>query len=152
MIVVLICCVPSRLPLTFESCITILMFVHLGHTYVRACMNSGALAPFNEEMTFNFRGPMNLFNIAVYQPDASGATWNQVSTWTAGKAPNNLVFYLEWRDHPECHTPRFPRVLACHLDSLFPKLENEAFPIIYQGNRALNLEENALVRDLQHTL
>ena len=52
----------------------------------------GALAPFNEEMTFNFRGPMNLFDIAVYQPDASGATWNQVSSWAAGKAPNNLVF------------------------------------------------------------
>ena len=68
------------------------MLLHLGHTCVRVRMNSGALAPFNEEMTFNFRGPMNLFNIAVYQPDASGATWNQVSTWTAGKAPNNLVF------------------------------------------------------------
>ncbi|KAH9935101.1 putative TOS1-like glycosyl hydrolase-domain-containing protein [Epithele typhae] len=53
---------------------------------------SGNLAPFNEEMTFNFRGPMNLFNIAVYQPDAAGATWNQVSSWAAGQAPNNLVF------------------------------------------------------------
>ena len=55
-------------------------------------MLAGNLAPFNEEMTFNFRGPMNLFNIAVYQPDSTGATWSQVSSWEAGQVPNNLVF------------------------------------------------------------
>ena len=43
-------------------------------------------------MTFNFRGPMNLFNIAVYQPDSTGSTWSQVSSWAAGQAANNLVF------------------------------------------------------------
>ncbi|KAI0657777.1 putative TOS1-like glycosyl hydrolase-domain-containing protein [Cubamyces menziesii] len=54
---------------------------------------SGALAPFNEEMTFNFRGPLNLYNIAVYQPaSTSASTWTQVSSWVAGQAPNNLVF------------------------------------------------------------
>ena len=53
---------------------------------------AGNLAPFNEEMTFNFRGPMNLFNIAVYQPNGSGAAWTQTSSWAAGQAPNNLVF------------------------------------------------------------
>ena len=52
----------------------------------------GPLAPFNEELTFNFRGPLNLYNIAVYQPDSSGATWTQTSSWAAGQAPNNLVF------------------------------------------------------------
>ncbi|KAI0700971.1 putative TOS1-like glycosyl hydrolase-domain-containing protein [Cerioporus squamosus] len=53
---------------------------------------SGKLAPFNEELTFNFRGPLNLFNIAVYQPDSTGATWTQTSSWAAGQAPKNLVF------------------------------------------------------------
>ncbi|KAI0827744.1 putative TOS1-like glycosyl hydrolase-domain-containing protein [Trametes gibbosa] len=54
---------------------------------------SGGLAPFNEEMTFNFRGPLHLDNIAVYQPGSVNATaWAQVSSWAAGKAPTNLVF------------------------------------------------------------
>ncbi|KAL1945363.1 hypothetical protein VTO73DRAFT_2214 [Trametes versicolor] len=54
---------------------------------------SGNLAPFDEEMTFNFRGPLNLGNIAVYQPDGANATaWTQVSAWAAGQAPTNLVF------------------------------------------------------------
>ncbi|KAI0330405.1 hypothetical protein GY45DRAFT_753316 [Cubamyces sp. BRFM 1775] len=53
----------------------------------------GALAPFNEEMTFNFRGPLNLYNIAVYQPASmNDTTWTQTSSWAAGQAPNNLVF------------------------------------------------------------
>lgn len=44
-------------------------------------------------MTFNFRGPLNLDNIAVYQPDGANATaWTQVSSWAAGQAPTNLVF------------------------------------------------------------
>ena len=44
-------------------------------------------------MTFNFRGPLNLYNIAVYQPASTNAsTWTQVSSWAAGQAPNNLVF------------------------------------------------------------
>lgn len=53
---------------------------------------TGNLAPFNEEMTFNFRGPMNLYNIAVFQPDASGATWTRKSSWAAGQPADNLVF------------------------------------------------------------
>ena len=35
---------------------------------------------------------MNLYNIAVYQPDGSGATWTRRSSWNAGQTPNNLVF------------------------------------------------------------
>ncbi|KAI8970981.1 putative TOS1-like glycosyl hydrolase-domain-containing protein [Trametes punicea] len=54
---------------------------------------SGNLAPFDDEMTVVFRGPMNLYNIAVYQPsNSSGATWKQVSSWAAGEQPTNLVF------------------------------------------------------------
>ena len=54
--------------------------------------STGNLSPFNEEITFNLRGPMNLYNIAVYQPDGSGATWTRRSSWNAGQTPNNLVF------------------------------------------------------------
>ncbi|KAI0827752.1 putative TOS1-like glycosyl hydrolase-domain-containing protein [Trametes gibbosa] len=54
---------------------------------------SGKLAPFDDELTVAFRGPLNLYNIAVYQPtNASSATWKQVSSWTAGNKPDNLVF------------------------------------------------------------
>ncbi|KAI0330407.1 hypothetical protein GY45DRAFT_1250894 [Cubamyces sp. BRFM 1775] len=54
---------------------------------------SGNLAPFDEEMTIVFRGPMTISNIAVYQPtNATSATWKQVSSWEAGKQPSNLVF------------------------------------------------------------
>ena len=54
---------------------------------------SGPLAPFDEDMTFNFRGPMDLYNIAVFQPsNTTGATWKRVSNWAANQAPDNLVF------------------------------------------------------------
>ena len=54
---------------------------------------SGPLAPFDEDMTFNFRGPMQLYNIAVYQPaNVTGATWKKVSSWSANQAADNMVF------------------------------------------------------------
>ena len=53
----------------------------------------GNLAPFDDEMTIAFRGPMTLYNIAVYQPtNSSSASWKQVSSWAAGEKPSNLVF------------------------------------------------------------
>ena len=54
---------------------------------------SGPLAPFDEDMTFNFRGPMKLYNIAVYQPtNTTAATWKRVSNWAQNQAPDNMVF------------------------------------------------------------
>ncbi|KAI0629650.1 putative TOS1-like glycosyl hydrolase-domain-containing protein [Trametes polyzona] len=54
---------------------------------------SGKLAPFDDEMTVAFRGPLTLYNIAVYQPsNSSGATWKKTSSWAANEQPNNLVF------------------------------------------------------------
>ena len=54
---------------------------------------SGPLAPFDEDMTFNFRGPMDLYNIAVYQPvNTTAATWKCVSNWSQNQAPDNMVF------------------------------------------------------------
>ena len=54
---------------------------------------SGPLAPFDEDMTFNFRGPMDLYNIAVYQPvNTTAATWKRVSNWSQNQAPDNMVF------------------------------------------------------------
>ena len=40
---------------------------------------SGALAPFNEEMTPVFAGPVELYRIAVYAPGVSG--WNRTAYW-----------------------------------------------------------------------
>jgi hypothetical protein len=49
-----------------------------------ACMKtsesvSGPLSPFDEEITVVFRGPMEIYDIGVYQP--SGADWTRVSRW-----------------------------------------------------------------------
>ncbi|KAI0074832.1 hypothetical protein K474DRAFT_1600845 [Panus rudis PR-1116 ss-1] len=53
----------------------------------------GNLAPFDEEMTFVFRGSLRLHRIAVYQPrDPSSANWERVSSWSQGTKPENLVF------------------------------------------------------------
>ena len=64
---------------------------------VRVCFLTrvpiGYLAPFDDEMSIAFRGPMTLYNIAVYQPtNSSSASWKQVSSWAAGEKPSNLVF------------------------------------------------------------
>lgn len=55
---------------------------------------SGSLAPFNEDLTMVFRGPMTLHNVAVYQPANSSGTsaWSKVSSWGAGGTGSNLVF------------------------------------------------------------
>jgi hypothetical protein len=54
---------------------------------------SGNLAPFDEDLTVVMRGPMNVYNIAVYQPDNStSATWKRTSSWASGNAADNLVF------------------------------------------------------------
>jgi hypothetical protein len=56
---------------------------------------SGNLAPFNEDMTVVFRGPMNLKHIAVYQPSdgsASAASWTRKSSWNSGQQSSNIVF------------------------------------------------------------
>lgn len=42
-----------------------------------------------------FRGPMNIYNIAVYQPtstNSSSGSWKRVSSWAAGEQPENVVF------------------------------------------------------------
>jgi hypothetical protein len=55
---------------------------------------SGPLAPFDDQMTFVYRS-MNVHNIAVFQPDngdANAATWEKVSSFTAGSPASNLVW------------------------------------------------------------
>jgi len=55
---------------------------------------SGNLAPFNDDQSVVFEGPMTLYNIAVYQPAQPDETsaWSLVSSWEPNTAPNNLVF------------------------------------------------------------
>jgi hypothetical protein len=50
---------------------------------------SGALAPFNEEMTMVFAGPVELYQIAVYRP--AGADWERQAYWDRCVA-EGLVF------------------------------------------------------------
>lgn len=51
---------------------------------------SGSLAPFNEDLTVNFRGPLELYDIAVYQPGSSA--WTRVSSWNRCGS-TNLTFF-----------------------------------------------------------
>ncbi|KDQ50866.1 hypothetical protein JAAARDRAFT_62898 [Jaapia argillacea MUCL 33604] len=54
---------------------------------------SGPLAPFDDEITLVFRGPMDIYNIAVYNAsDASATSWTKTSSWGSGGKPSNLVF------------------------------------------------------------
>ncbi|PCH35681.1 hypothetical protein WOLCODRAFT_28063 [Wolfiporia cocos MD-104 SS10] len=80
--------VTNLLPGEFPSC-TISPFCITSEKEV-----SGSLAPFDDEMTLAFRGPMTIENIAVYQPisNTSSATWSRVSNWAKGEEATNLVF------------------------------------------------------------
>lgn len=52
---------------------------------------SGSLAPFNEEISVAFRGPMTIHNIGVYEPSSSG--WESVSSYNQETgSSSNLVF------------------------------------------------------------
>ena len=54
---------------------------------------SGPLAPFDEDLTFVFRGPMTLYSIAVYQTsDTNAGSWSRVSHWSQNQTPTNMVF------------------------------------------------------------
>jgi hypothetical protein len=50
---------------------------------------SGKLAPFDEEITVNLRGPMELYDIGVYVPE--GARWTRTSSWNRCGS-DNLIF------------------------------------------------------------
>lgn len=52
---------------------------------------SGSLSPFDEDVTIAFRGPMNIYTIGVYEPDA--AQWNRVSYWDdSNQGTTNMIF------------------------------------------------------------
>jgi hypothetical protein len=48
-------------------------------TYRAEKQVSGNLAPFNEDMSMVFAGPVELYRVAVYQPGANG--WDRVAYW-----------------------------------------------------------------------
>ncbi len=50
---------------------------------------SGALAPFNEELTLNLRGPLELYDLAVYVPN--GESYARTSYWNRCES-QNIVF------------------------------------------------------------
>lgn len=52
---------------------------------------SGPLTPFNEEMTLNLRGPLELYDLAVYQPVQPGGSWSRMSMWNRCTS-DNVVF------------------------------------------------------------
>ncbi|TMW55000.1 hypothetical protein Poli38472_014771 [Pythium oligandrum] len=54
---------------------------------------SSPVGPLSEEVSMIFRGPMDIFNIAVYQPTVVSTDWTLVSSYTqTTKATKNLVF------------------------------------------------------------
>jgi hypothetical protein len=59
----------------------------------KANITSDALTPWDEDLIVSLRGPMDVKQMAVYQPDAVGA-WNLVSAWdaTLPTAPRGLAF------------------------------------------------------------
>jgi len=60
----------------------------------------GSLAPFNEDLTLAFRGPMHVQNIGIYVPDNNG--WEIVSHWDTTGVRNNLVWMNNAGDWSIC--------------------------------------------------
>lgn len=58
---------------------------------MHALKRNSSLAPWDEELTMVFGGPLTLYNLAVYQPDNGGSTWNRVSSWSPSTS-DNVVF------------------------------------------------------------
>ena len=55
---------------------------------------SDALTPWDEDLILSLRGPLDVKQLAVYQPDASSGAWGLVSAWDAASpsAPRGLAF------------------------------------------------------------
>ena len=61
----------------------------------KANITSDALTPWDEDLIMSLRGPIDVKQMAVYQPDASNAaTWGLVSAWdaTSPSLPRGLAF------------------------------------------------------------
>ncbi|RLN89608.1 hypothetical protein BBJ28_00015540, partial [Nothophytophthora sp. Chile5] len=52
---------------------------------------SDPVGPFSEEVTMVFRGPMNIYNIAVFNA-TSGSDWSKVSSYSSNGTQENMVF------------------------------------------------------------
>jgi hypothetical protein len=51
------------------------------------------IGPFSEEVTMVFRGPMEIYNIAVFTASGSGEDWSKVSSYSAADGTqDNMVF------------------------------------------------------------
>ena len=59
----------------------------------KANITSDALTPWDDDLIMSLRGPLDVKQMAVYQPDAGGA-WNLVSAWdaTSPSMPRGLAF------------------------------------------------------------
>jgi len=62
---------------------------------------SGPLAPFSDDLTLAFRGPMTVFRVSAYEP--SGSNWNRVSDWTIGNLGSNLNWMSNAGEWSICH-------------------------------------------------
>ncbi|KAF1329182.1 Gpi anchor protein, partial [Globisporangium splendens] len=51
---------------------------------------SSPVSPLDDDVTLVFRGPMNIYNIAVF--DGTSGSWNKVSSYTKGGSATNMVF------------------------------------------------------------
>ena len=61
----------------------------------KADITSAALTPWDEDLIVSLRGPMDVKQMAVYQPDANNAgSWGLVSAWdaTSPSSPRGLAF------------------------------------------------------------
>lgn len=51
---------------------------------------SNPVSPLDDDVTLVFRGPMNIYNIAVF--DGTSGSWNKVSSYAKGGSATNMVF------------------------------------------------------------
>ncbi|CAK4282992.1 unnamed protein product [Aphanomyces euteiches] len=85
------------------------MVTDLNGCQKRSVSSAGPIAPYHEDVTFVFRGPMDIYNIAIFQP-ASDGSWSRVSSYDRSSGASNLVFMNN--ANPQKYNGRSPQGYA----------------------------------------
>jgi hypothetical protein len=67
------------------------MVTDIGSCVKTAVTTSSPVSPFDDDVSIAFRGPMNIYNIAVFD-GSSGSSWDRVSSYESGGSAENMVF------------------------------------------------------------
>lgn len=67
------------------------MVTDIGSCVKTTVTTTSPVSPFDDDVSIAFRGPMNIYNIAIFD-GSSGSSWERVSSYENGGAAENMVF------------------------------------------------------------